>query len=413
MAACVAMVVFTMPAAISLGEVPGVVVGASPDSRAVFLGSPSIVILPGGDYVASYDVGGRNVRGHTVVTASADRGVTWGQRAELTGQHWSSLFTHHDALWMIGISTQRGHIQIRRSPDGGRTWTTPADPKSGLLATDGKFHCGPTPVLVQGGRIWRAFEEFAPAGNARIFRAFMLSAPTDADLLVAANWTRSNALASEREWLNTRTPSWLEGNAVATPSGAVVDVLRVESHAATGASQELPGAARSIPRFEVAAMIEISPDGRAARFDPARNYIHFIGSEAKFTIRYDPVSRRYWSLGNKITNLHSGRDWEHSPHHQRNVIALTSSADLREWREHYRLLSHAAGSVVVKAGSRVGFQYLDWQFDGEDLIAVSRTSWAGANYHDSNYITFHRLKQFRSLTLKDSPPDLAQKAPEK
>ncbi len=398
-------------AAAPLGSVPGTVIAASSNSSTVFLGSPSLAILPGGAYAASYDIGGKNPRaGHTVICASSDRGQSWTQLAELTAQHWSTLFTHRDALWLMGVSTKGGHIQLRRSSDGGRTWTTPADGKSGVLATDGKFHCGPTPVIVHGGRVWRAFEEFAPMGNARIFRAFMLSAPADADLLNAASWTRSSAIACQPEWLNVRTPSWLEGNAVVTPSGALVDILRVESHPAAGTGLALPGAARDIPRFEVAAMLEISPDGRQARFEPARGFIHFIGSESKFTIRFDPVSRRYWSVVNKITNRQSGNDWEHSPHHQRNVIALTSSADLRDWQEHYWLLRYAEGSVVVKAGSRVGFQYPDWQFDGDDIIAVCRTSWDGLNYHDANHITFHRLKHFRTLTLADSPPDLASGA---
>ncbi len=395
-------------AAVPLGRVPGTVVAVSSNSSTVFLASPSLAILPGDRYVASYDIGGKNPRaGHTVICASSDRGSTWTQLAELTAQHWSTLFLHRGALWLLGVSTKGGHIQIRRSTDGGQTWTTPADAKSGLLATDGKFHCGPTPVIVHGGRIWRGFEQFAPTGNARIFRAFMLSAPADADLLDAASWTRSSAITCQREWLNVRTPSWLEGNAVVSSSGTLVDILRVESHPAAGAGLELPGAARNIPRFKVAAMLEISADGRDARFDPARGFIHFIGGESKFTIRFDPVSRRYWSLANKITNLRSGEDWEHSPHHQRNVIALTSSADLRDWQEHYCLLRYAEGSVVVKAGSRVGFQYPDWQFDGDDIIAVCRTSWDGANYHDANYITFHRLKHFRTLTLADSPLDLA------
>jgi hypothetical protein len=399
----------TVQAAPPLGNVPGAVVAVSSNASTVFLGSPSLVILPDGRYVASYDLGGKNPRaGHVAISISSDRGQSWSHLAELVGQHWSTLFRHQDALWLIGVSTRAGHIQIRRSGDGGRTWTIPADGKSGVLATDGKFHCGPTPVLMHGGRVWRAFEEFAPTGNARVFRAFMMSAPAEADLLVATNWTRSSAVVCQGEWLNLRTPSWLEGNAVVTPAGAVADILRVESHPAAGASLELPGAARAIPRFEVAAMLEVTADGRTARFDPLQGFIHFIGSESKFTIRYDPVSHRYWSLGNKITNPRSGADWEHSPHHQRNVIALTSSADLRDWREHYRLLRYDEGSVVVKAGSRVGFQYLDWQFDGQDIVAVCRTSWGGANYHDANYITFHRLKNFRAVTMADSPPDLAR-----
>ncbi len=42
-----------------------------------------------------------------------------------------------------------------------------------------------------------------------------------------------------------------------------------------------------------------------------------------------------------------------------------------------------------------GFQYVDWLFDGDDLIFVSRTAYNGAhNYHDANHLTFHRVKNF-------------------
>jgi hypothetical protein len=52
---------------------------------------------------------------------------------------------------------------------------------------------------------------------------------------------------------------------------------------------------------------------------------------------------------------------------------------------------------------------VDWQYDGEDLIAVCRTAYddgqGGArNNHDANFLTFHRWKNFRSLTLADSVP---------
>ena len=54
------------------------------------------------------------------------------------------------------------------------------------------------------------------------------------------------------------------------------------------------------------------------------------------------------------------------------------------------------------------FQYLDWQFDGADLIAVSRTAFdddgGGAdNQHNANYLTFHRVRNFRALTMEDAP----------
>ena len=47
-----------------------------------------------------------------------------------------------------------------------------------------------------------------------------------------------------------------------------------------------------------------------------------------------------------------------------------------------------------------GFQYMDFQFDGNDIIAVSRTAYDDANggannQHNANYLTFHRIHDFR------------------
>ena len=45
-----------------------------------------------------------------------------------------------------------------------------------------------------------------------------------------------------------------------------------------------------------------------------------------------------------------------------------------------------------------GYQYVGWQFDGDDLIYVVRTANRGArNFHDSNRILFGRERDFRSL----------------
>jgi len=55
--------------------------------------------------------------------------------------------------------------------------------------------------------------------------------------------------------------------------------------------------------------------------------------------------------------------------------------------------------------------YADWQFDGDDLIAAVRTAFddgqSGAHSnHDANFLTFHRVRNFRRLTLADSTPTL-------
>lgn len=81
---------------------------------------------------------------------------------------------------------------------------------------------------------------------------------------------------------------------------------------------------------------------------------------------------------------------------------LIHSKDLRSWEVRCVLLSHPDAE-------KHGFQYVDWQFEGDDLIAVCRTAWddeeGGAhNNHDANFLTFHRWKNFRGLSRKDDTP---------
>ena len=47
---------------------------------------------------------------------------------------------------------------------------------------------------------------------------------------------------------------------------------------------------------------------------------------------------------------------------------------------------------------QVGFQYVDFEIEGEDIIFLCRTGMNNAaNYHDTNYSTFHKIKNFREL----------------
>jgi hypothetical protein len=214
------------------------------------------------------------------------------------------------------------------------------------------------------------------------YRAGMLSVPVDADLLDAANWTCTNFLPSDRAWNGGDMGAWLEGNAVVTPSGELVDVLRVQTKSAD----------------EKAAIVRISQDGKTASFDPATGFIKFPGGAKKFTIRFDPKTKRYWSLASIVLDAYRDRE----PGGVRNTLALTSSSDLLNWEVLCILLRHpdVAGH---------GFQYVDWLFDGEDIIAACRTAFddgqGGAhNAHDANFLTFHRFAKFRHLSMTDSVP---------
>lgn len=387
---------------------PGVVVAASPAPRTDFLGSPSLAILPDGNYVASHDFFGADARQlhSTRVFGSSDRGASWTELARLKRQFWSTLFVLRGSLYLIGTEGEYQDIVIRRSDDGGHNWTTPRDDHDGRILR-GHYHCGPTPVLVYGGRVWRAFEEYTgPDGrwSGRYFRAMILSAPAEADLLDAAAWRHSNALPFDPACVPGDRTGWLEGNVVIAPGGQLVDFMRLQANAADGVPFELPGAAAGIPRYEVAAMLKVSADGRAIDFDPDSGLIHFPGSQSKFTIRRDPRDGRYWALVQKIT-APSHELGLYLPSVQRNVLVLTTSTDLRHWEERYTVLRWREGERI-SGRAKVGFQYVDWQFDGDDIVAVSRTAWNAANYHNANYLTFHRIRNFRTVSPADSPPPL-------
>lgn len=353
-------------------KVPGVVIAHYPASSKIFLGAPAICILENGDYLASHQYFGPGSSENTSdVYGSTDKGKTWKKKATVAGQFWSSLFLHDGKVYLIGTSEQFGSIVIRVSNDRGATWSSPQTPETGLLRGGSQYHCAPTPVLVHKGRIWRAFEQRDPAkgGSENVF-AFLLSAPANSDLLKAENWTASEMLRADRA-----ISGWFEGNAVASPTGEMLNILRLNERSA-----------------EYAAIIHVSDDGRLASFNAEKDIIKFPGGCKKFVIRFDEKSQRYWTLSNWVPEEFKYYNVERA----RNTLALSSSPDLRNWTVH---------SIILQDNNpeKSGFQYADWLVEDEDIIFVSRTAYFdGAdfadNQHNSNFITFHRVPGFRKLS---------------
>jgi hypothetical protein len=230
----------------------------------------------------------------------------------------------------------------------------------------------------------------------------------DCDILDASNWTRSNGVKWEPDWLQVRTREWVEGNVVVGPDGRILNILRTNTHPANGAPREIVDGPAGLKRFEVVAAMEVGEGGTELRFDPREDFRSMPGAQSKFTIRFDEVSGRYFAIVSKITAPElKSYDWALSPHHQRNVLKMISSPDLMVWTEDYTLLSYRKGDVVTKENP-IGFQYADWVIDGDDMLVVSRTAWSEAsNYHDANFITFHRIEKFRTKAPADSPADLS------
>jgi hypothetical protein len=183
--------------------------------------------------------------------------------------------------------------------------------------------------------------------------------------------------------------AWLEGNAVVTSDGELLDILRVQTRSPD----------------EKAAIVHVSSDGTHASFDPETGFVTFPGGAKKFTIRHDSRSGLYWSIASIVPKKHRAEN----PGGIRNTLALTCSSDLRHWTVRCILLYHPEVKLH-------GFQYVDWQFDGHAIIAVCRTAYedgqGGAhNNHDANFLTFHRWNHFRDLTMVDSVSSWRQATP--
>lgn len=364
----------------SIPEPPGIVIDYMSKETGKYIGSPSVCILPDGSYIASHDEFGPKSKefasAQTRIFSSIDKGKTWKQIASIDGQFWSNLFVNNGVLYIMGTNKHHGNFIIRKSSDNGHTWTIPYSKTTGLLM-EGEYHTAPVPVLIHNARIWRAVE-YATAPTTRWGRrysAMMISAPVNADLLNADNWRKTNFLPYDSTYLSDKFNAWLEGNAVVSKEGGMLDVLRVDVPAG---------------HEEYAALISISKNGKKASFNKETGFVKMPGASKKFSIRYDKQTDRYWALINAVDTVYKSK----TPASIRNQLVLGSSADLKNWEIHKQLLFHTDIS-------KHGFQYVDWQFEQNDIIFVSRTAYDDAagganNFHDANFMTFHRIENFRN-----------------
>lgn len=383
-----------------------------PERSQTYLGSPCVARLPDGALVVTHDYYGKGCpRNHqadeslTSVYRSEDDGETWVNITHIMNCYWNHLFVLGDSLYLMGCSQQYGSIIIRRSVDGGFTWTHAADSYTGILFPAGPYWEPPNylstavPAYVHQGRIYKAFEDLDPLPFGPGFQAFVISAPVDADLLDASNWTMSNKLRFDPQWLppawgTLKEAGWREGNVIADPDGQLWNILALEANA-FGAEQ--------------ACRLKILEAGARIEFDPETGFFGFPGAVAKFTIRRDPVTGRYLSIVNNLANFDvlmamaaapgglNTRLHTRYPLRQRSVATLTVSDDLWNWSVVHPLLRTTSGLTLEDEIRLTGYQYTDWFIEGDDLVFVVRVADRGANnFHDANEILFCVLNNFRN-----------------
>lgn len=360
------------------GDVPGTVVNYlhPEDTRYAFSGqhlcTPSLLRHPDGYLLASMDVFGRRTpQNLTLIFRSDDGGKSWYHLTELFPCFWGKLFYHCGAVWMLATSTEYGDLLVGRSSDGGKTWGMPTVLLRGSCNSQFPgWHKSAMPVISHAGRLWTGIDygAWTAGGHA----SALLSVPEDADLLRAENWSITPPLPFDPAWQGSvkgDTRGFLEGNAVVLPDGEIADLLRYTTDKGT-------------PNYGLIPIL------RGSTADPHRQltferYVPFPGNLSKFDILFDDKSGYYYSVINRI--------YDAAAPGARNLLSLVRSADLCRWDVVSDLLD-----ARDKDPATVGFQYVSFLFDGDDLLLLSRTAWNGArSYHDNNYITFHRVPDFR------------------
>ena len=339
------------------GEYPGTVVNYlhPRDPVYAFSGrhtcSPSLVRLPGGRLLASMDIfDGGAPQNLTLIFASDDDGKTWRYLTDIFPCFWGTLFLHRGELYLIGISTEYGDLLIGRGDAEGHFGTPTVLLRGSSSPGEAGPHRAPMLVCEAEGRIWTGIEYGAWSKGRFAMGAF--SAGAEGDLLDADNWRFTGFLPYDRAWPGAYpTPGAIEGNVVPAPDGSLKDILRVGDGTGLllGLDKNDPD---KLPVFE--------------------KFLSLPFGHSKFEIRRHS-SGKYIAVGNRLP--------------RRTVLSVFLSEDLENWT--------LLGDVVNKEEyplDEVGFQYPAFLLEGDELLVLVRSAFNGAeNFHDSNYIGFHRF----------------------
>ena len=339
-----------------------------------YLCTPCLLVHPDGYLLASMDLYGKNTpQNLTLIFRSDDGGKSWYHICELFPCFWGKLFLHKGDVYMLSVSTEHGDLLIGRSTDGGASFGTPTVIARGSCRTDvAGWHKSAMPIVEHNGRLWTGIDYGAHKTGG--YASALLSAPSDSDLMSADSWSITDPLKYDPTWTGAvcgDNRGFLEGNAVVSPDGRMLNFLRYSTD-------------KGDPSYGLAAVLcadESRPED-SLTFD---RFVSFPGNLSKFDILFDRSSGYYFSLVSRV--------YDASKVKARNLLSLAASRDLENW---------VALSDVIDGReydwSYVGFQYVSFDFDGDDIIFLSRTAFNGAkSYHDNNYVTFHRIKNYRSL----------------
>ena len=195
-----------------------------------------------------------------------------------------------------------------------------------------------------------------------------MSCDEDADLLDPANWHFTTPVKYDPTWEGVAEDGirgTIEGSLVVAPDGKLYNYMRYQT------------------QLEKKILVFDIPEDPDAPIEYS-HAVNFDGNLSKFMIKKDDISGKYLSIISRRIE---------EPKTSRNLLSLVASDDLSNWQLVCDLIDRRYDDPQM-----VGFQYVDFEIEGNDIIYLSRTAMNCAkNYHDANYSTFHRIADFRKM----------------
>lgn len=403
-----------------------VLIAKSPDAENMPLYSPSILRLSSGRLVISYTEARKKASDGVdfqVILTSDNAGLTWTKRSEQTAALQGRIFEANGVLYYI--ATGAG-LPVCRSIDNGNTWSNPVY----LTSKDKTWQQTAANVWYANGNVYLEMElrvRVINAWGAGEKAPVLLRGKITDDLTNAANWTFSSVLdfgdlipcyrenQPKTDYFgvpfypqsypdrNVIAPGrsfspmgWAEGNVVQIldskhywydDSGSTFHIFL---RALTGMTNY--GAVCKVVENDdgtMTTMLETVPSGKKILF------VQMPGGHNRFHILYDVTTKMYWLLSNQsIDSMTKAElldaDRNDLGYGERNRLVLHFSKNMIDWC--------FAGVVATGQTQIESRNYAAMDFDGNDLVILSRSGDTDAHSaHETNLITFHRVKNFRNL----------------
>lgn len=309
----------------------------------------------------------------TVVRRSFDGGKTWTDLHTIKKLKWASLFELNGKVYIVGF------IKPNTSSWSGYT---------GLCdVTDENSNATPAHLWDYSTSVFEPL-----VANGYLYLAHdkgVASVDITTDIMQLSNWKLTNAPGTlvTKQWFETTSGKklgWLgmgdaycqEGNIVQGRDGKIYAIYRTESQ----------------PYGNYAIIFRLSEDRTRIEFleNERDSILSLPTTVSRFVIKYDAESDLYVMVSNWWTTDEVCR--------ARNVLGLSVSSDLRSWTQVDALLVDREMINPEYSCWAHAYQYADFDFDGDDLVMTVREATGFTNtFHDGKYYTFYRVSDFRSM----------------